>query len=155
MKKFLLMAIAAIFAFSAASAQDKGNWAVGPKLGIYTNTGFDGAVLGIGASGRYSFTDNWRIEPTLMAICEDDCSIDLNVNVHYLFNIADCWAVYPQAGISANDLGDWSCGFNFGAGTDFRLARHWDLTADFKWMVQTHKYWKNPIVISLGATYKF
>ena len=62
MKKILLTAIVALFAVTAASAQDKGNWALGPRMNIYTNTG--DAVVGLGAFGRYSFTDNWRIEPS-------------------------------------------------------------------------------------------
>ena len=66
MKKILLTAIVALFAVTAASAQDKGNWALGPRMNIYTNTG--DAVVGLGAFGRYSFTDNWRIEPSLTAL---------------------------------------------------------------------------------------
>ena len=66
MKKFLFSAIAALFAVTAASAQDAGSWAVGPRMNIYTNTG--DAVVGLGAYGRYSFDGNWRIEPSLMAL---------------------------------------------------------------------------------------
>ena len=73
MKKILLTAIVALFAVTAASAQDKGNWALGPRMNIYTNTG--DAVVGLGAFGRYSFTDNWRIEPSLMALLHSGCSI--------------------------------------------------------------------------------
>ena len=36
MKKFLFSAIVALFAVSAVSAQDKGNWALGPRMNIYT-----------------------------------------------------------------------------------------------------------------------
>ena len=72
MKKILLTAIVALFAVTAASAQDKGNWALGPRMNIYTNTG--DAVVGLGAFGRYSFTDNWRIEPSLMALLHSGCS---------------------------------------------------------------------------------
>ena len=45
MKKILLTAIVALFAVTAASAQDKGNWALGPRMNIYTNTG--DAVVGL------------------------------------------------------------------------------------------------------------
>ena len=41
MKKILLTAVIALFAVTAASAQDKGKWGIGPKIGIYTNTGAD------------------------------------------------------------------------------------------------------------------
>ena len=73
MKKILLTAIVALFAVTAASAQDKGNWALGPRMNIYTNTG--DAVVGLGAFGRYSFTDNWRIEPSLTALLPMTCKV--------------------------------------------------------------------------------
>lgn len=155
MKKILFSAIIALFAVTAVSAQDKGNWGVGPKIGVYTNTGADGAVFGVGATGRYSFTDTWRVEPGIMAICKKGCSVDISADVHYLFNVASSWTVYPLAGLSANDIGDWSMSFNLGAGTDFSIARNWDLTAGVKWMIQTHKHWKNPLLISVGAVYRF
>ena len=155
MKKFLFAALAAIFVAGAVSAQERGRWALGPQIGIYTNTGFDGAVFGVGALSRYSFTDNWRIQPAVTVLCEKNCSVDISADVQYLFHVAPVWNVYPQMGLSANDLGDWSCGINFGAGTDFSVARNWDLSAGFKWMVQTHKNWKNPIIINIGATYRF
>ena len=57
MKKLLFLAFAAMFAVTA-SAQDAGSWALGPRLGIYTNTG--DTVLGLGAVGRYRFNNsNW------------------------------------------------------------------------------------------------
>lgn len=155
MKKILLTAVIALFAVTAASAQDKGNWGISPKIGIYTNTGADGAIFGIGATGRYSFTDHWRIEPGITAICKKSCSVDINADMHYLFNIAKFWDIYPLAGVSLNDIGDWSMGINIGAGTDFSLTRNWDLTAGVKWMVQTRSHWKNPLIFSVGAVYKF
>lgn len=155
MKKILLTAIIALFAFTAVSAQNKGNWGVGPKIGIYTNTGADGAIFGLGATGRYSFTDHWRVEPGITALFKSGCSVDINCDVHYLFDVADKWNVYPLAGLSANDIGGWSAGINLGGGADFSVARNWDISAGLKWMIQTAKHHKNPIVISIGSTYKF
>jgi len=155
MKKILLTTIVALFALTAASAQERGGWAIGPKIGIYTNTGADGAIFGIGAAARYSFADNWRVEPSITALTKKDCSVDISGDVQYLFRVARWWSVFPQAGFSANDIGGFSAGFNFGAGTDFAIARNWDLSAGFKWMIQTAKHHKNPIVINVGATYKF
>ncbi|WP_295938113.1 outer membrane beta-barrel protein [uncultured Alistipes sp.] len=154
MKKILLTAIVALFAVTAASAQNKGDWSVGPQIGIYTNTGADGAVFGLGAVGRYTFLDNWRVQPAITALFKSGCSVDISGDVQYLFNVARDWYVYPQVGVSAIDMGDWSAGFNFGAGADFSVARNWDLSAGFKWMVRTSGY-KNPIIINIGASYKF
>ncbi len=155
MKKILLTVVAALCMAGAASAQDKGKWALGPQIGVYTNTGGDGAIFGVGAVSRYSISDVWRIQPAVTFRCKKHCSVDISADMQYIFHPARFWKLYPQLGLSANDIGDWSCGINVGAGTDFSIARNWDLTAGFKWMIQTHKNWKNPIIISLGATYKF
>lgn len=155
MKKILFTVIIALFAVTTVSAQDKGNWGVGPKIGIYTNTRAQGAIFGLGASGRYSFTDTWRVEPSITALFKTGCSVDISADVQYLFTVARDWKVYPQAGISANDIGGWSAGINLGGGADFSIARNWDLSAGLKWMIQTAKHHKNPIIINIGATYKF
>lgn len=155
MKKILLTAIIACFAIGAAAAQERGNWAVGPRMGIYTHAGTEGAIFGIGAIGRYSLTNKWRVEPGITALCEKGCSIDANVDVQYLFHLVRMWSIYPAVGVSANDIGGWSCGINIGAGTDFSLGKHWDVSAGFKWMIQTAEYHKNPLVITAGFTYKF
>ena len=140
MKKMFFAAIVALFAVTTVSAQTPGNWAVGPKIGIYTNAGAEGAIFGIGATGFYSFTDNWRVAPSIVALCKTGCSVDISADVQYLFNIAPDWHIYPQAGLSANDLFGWSCGINLGGGADFSVARNWDLSAGFKWMIQTTDY---------------
>ncbi len=155
MKKIIFTAIVALLAVGAASAQDKGRWGVGPQVGLYTNAGGDGVIFGVGAAGRYSFSDNWRVQPAITALCKKGCSVDISADAQYLFNISPSWDVYPQAGLSANDIDGWSCGINLGAGTDFALARNWDLSAGFKWMIQTAKWHKNPIIINIGATYRF
>ena len=88
MKKMFFAAIVALFAVTTVSAQTPGNWAVGPKIGIYTNAGAEGAIFGIGATGFYSFTDNWRVAPSIVALCKTGCSVDISADVQYLFNIA-------------------------------------------------------------------
>ena len=153
MKKILLTAIVALFAVTAASAQDKGNWALGPRMNIYTNTG--DAVVGLGAFGRYSFTDNWRIEPSLMALLHSGCSIDISVDAQYVFHLGEGWSVYPAVGFTANDIGKWAAGLNIGGGFDFEVARNWDLSAGLKWQPMFDDWRKNPVVISSGAAYKF
>lgn len=153
MKKILLTAIVALFAVTAASAQDKGNWALGPRMNIYTNTG--DAVVGLGAFGRYSFTDNWRIEPSLMALLHSGCSIDISVDAQYVFHLGEGWSVYPAVGFTANDIDKWAAGLNIGGGFDFEVARNWDLSAGLKWQPMFDDWRKNPVVISIGAAYKF
>lgn len=155
MKKILLLLLGAMFLTGAASAQDKGKWALGPQIGVYTNAGANGAIFGVGAVSRYAITDVWRLQPAVTFLCKDNCSVDISADLQYLFHPTRFWKLYPQVGLSANDIGEWSCGIDVGAGTDFSIARNWDLSAGFKWMIQTHKDWKNPIIINVGATYKF
>lgn len=179
MKKLILLAAVALCAFTTASAQEMAartrntvdagtrtrtettnateriRWGVGPKIGIYTHTGGDGAVFGIGASARYSISSHWRLEPALIALIEDDCSLDINCDLQYLFTVARWWSLYPQVGLSGNDIYGWSFGVNLGVGTDFTLTRRWDLTAGVKWLIQTADNHDNPFIINIGAIYKF
>lgn len=37
-------------------------------------------------------------------------------------------AYLSAGGLSANDIGGWSCGINLGGGADFSVARNWDLS---------------------------
>ena len=150
MKKIFLTVIVVLLAVTTVSAQYKGDWGVGPKIGVYTNAGADGAIFGIGAAGQYSITDNWRVAPSILALCKTGCSVDISADVQYLFNIAPDWHIYPLAGIS------------LGGGADFSITRNWDVSAGFKWMIQTAKDYvpgfvkrRNPIVINIGATYRF
>ena len=51
MKRLLLLLAAAVVSFTSVSAQEAGQWTIGPRANIYTNTG-DGAILGLGAFAR-------------------------------------------------------------------------------------------------------
>lgn len=155
MKKILFSALIALFAISAASAQEQTKWGVGPKIAVYTHTGADGAIFGVGAVGRYSFTDRWRVEPSIVALCRKGCSVEIAADVHYLFNLTDGWKIYPVAGLGVTDIGPYAFGMDLGVGTDFRLSSRWDLTAGAKWMPVFKKGRKNPIAISVGGVYKF
>lgn len=130
-------------------------WAVGPQIGIYMNTDMDGAVFGVGAYGRYSITNHWRVQPAVTALFESGCSVDISADIQYLFGVARRWDVYPQVGVGANDFGDWSCGIDFGVGTDFAVSRRWDVTASFKWIIQTASNRNDPFLINIGASYRF
>jgi len=112
-------------------------------------------VVGLGAFGRYSFTDNWRIEPSLTALLHSGCSIDISVDAQYVFHLGEGWSVYPAVGFTANDIGKWAAGLNIGGGFDFEVARNWDLSAGLKWQPMFDDWRKNPVVISIGAAYKF
>ena len=63
-------------------------------MNIYTNTG--DAVVGLGAFGRYSITDQLAHEPSLMALLHSGCSIDISVDAQYLFHLGAVGASIPQ-----------------------------------------------------------
>lgn len=185
MKKLLLTLFAAAVAVTAASAQEQGQWTVGPRMNIYTHTGTDG-LFGIGAFARYNVTDAWRLEPGMTVLFHSHCSVDINCDVHYLFELTPHWRIYPLAGLNVSDIktpylvfvthtgtnaetglptevlsretryaGGWALGMNFGVGADFEVARDWDITAALKWMPVFESTRRNPFVISVGACYRF
>lgn len=154
MKRLLLLLAAAVVSFTTVSAQEAGQWTIGPRANIYTNTG-DGAIFGLGAFARYNLTDAWRLEPAITALFHSHCSVDINCDVHYMFELSKGWTLYPVAGLTVSDMGKWALGMNLGVGTDFAVARNWDLTAGVKWMPVFESDRKNPIVITIGGCYKF
>lgn len=153
MKKVLLIALVALFTVTAASAQDKGKWALGPRMNVYTNAG--ATIVGLGAVGRYSFSENWRIEPSVMALLHSGCSLDISCDAQYVFHLSKDWKAYPSVGLTANEIGKWAVGMNIGGGVDYRISRDWDLTAGLKWQPMFSDWRKNPVVIQLGAMFHF
>lgn len=111
--------------------------------------------MGLGGFARYSFTDNWRIEPSLMALLHNGCSIDMSCDVQYVFHITGEWDLYPAVGVTANDIGEWAAGLNIGGGFNYAVARDWDISAGLKWQPMFDDWRKNPVVISIGASYRF
>lgn len=127
--------------------------AVGPRVNFYTNT--DDASVGIGAYYRYSFNSHWRIEPSIYVLTEKDSSVDINFDAHYVFQIADWWGVFPQVGIVANDIKDWAVGMSVGAGFDFNVAHRWNISAGLKYEPMFDSDRSNPLVVYVGAAYRF
>ena len=126
---------------------------MGPRVNFYTNT--DDASVGIGAYYRYSFNSHWRIEPSIYVLTEKDSSVDINFDAHYVFQIADWWGVFPQVGIVANDIKDWAVGMSVGAGFDFNVAHRWNISAGLKYEPMFDSDRSNPLVVYVGAAYRF
>lgn len=153
MKKILLTVLLLVSA-SGLFAQEKGLRGVGPKISLYTHTG-RGAVFAVGGYFRHCLTDAWRLEAGVAIPVRSGASVDLGCDAHYLIALSERWALYPSAGVNANDLGTWSVGFDLGAGCDYRLRRRWSLSAQCKYRLQTARFVRNPIVLSLGTTFMF
>ena len=108
-----------------------------------------------GAFGRYSFDGNWRIEPSLTALLHEGCSLDISCDAQYVFHVGGGWHLYPAAGLTINDIGRWAAGLNLGGGFDVEVAPSWDISAGLKWQPMFDDVRRNPVVISVGACYKF
>ena len=139
----------------AASAQEAGDWTIAPKVNLYMHTGTD-LVFGVGTGMRYSITDDFRIEPSAIFMIDKHSSIEFSCDLHYIFTLVDnAWKLYPLVGLVANNIMGWSSGVNLGAGFDFVLSRDWDLTVQAKWQPMFAEYRKNPVALTLGASYRF
>ena len=108
-RKVLFLMLTLFTAF-AIQAQEKGDMAAGLNLSYGTKSGYSN--FGVGAKFQYSFTDALRIEPSATYFFKKDyvSMWDINVNLHYLFHVADKFSFYPLAGVSLlgakADLGD-------------------------------------------------
>ena len=87
--------------------------------------------------------------------CKSECSVDIGCDAHYLFHITEQWSLFPTVGVNVNDLGKWSCGFDVGGGSDYRISRRWSTSLMLKYRFQTAMFARNPILISLGGTFTF
>lgn len=161
MKKFFIIALMAFVGMSAYAQSEKGDMAAGVNVSYGTKDGFSN--IGIGGKFQYNLTDAIRIEPSANYFLKKDyvSMWDANVNVHYLFNVAEKLTVYPLAGASLVgvkvDLGEDSAseskfGFNVGAGAQYWLTETFGLNFDFKYQMVSD--FDRP-VFSLGAVFKF
>ena len=135
------------------------------EAGVYLNYGTE-MNIGLGVKYRYSFTDNWRIEPAFNYFFKHDhlSMWDLGANVHYLFPVAEAINIYPLVGLHyANatahmkDLGfdnesDSKVGVNVGAGADFKITPVLAVGVEAKYQIISDI---DQFVISAGITYSF
>ncbi len=162
MKKLLLLVCAAVMSLSAsAQAGDK---ALGAQLvfGSETNS------FGLGVKGQYYFTDQLRGEASVDYFFKNKgvSMWDINANVHYLFDVADKFKVYPLAGLGYTN---WSYKYEFeglpvvegtvgrlavnlGGGAEYALTDNVSVNAEAKWQI-VNNY--NQLVLGVGVAYKF
>lgn len=114
MKKFFIFTCAALIGL-CASAQEKGDMAVGVNLGVAPclEGGASVTNFGIGAKFQYNVTDPIRLEAALDYGFKSKGvdAMTLGVNAHYLFNVADKIKVYPIVGLGYAHCGAIAFGF--------------------------------------------
>lgn len=162
MKKLLLLVCAAVMSLSAsAQAGDK---ALGAQLvfGSETNS------IGVGVKGQYYFTDQIRGEASFDYFLKNKgiSMWDINANVHYLFDVADKFKVYPLAGLGYTNWSykleydnvtlakgtDGRLAVNLGGGAEYALTDNVSVNAEAKWQI-VNNY--NQLVLGVGVAYKF
>ena len=162
MKKFFLLVCAAVMSLSAsAQAGDK---ALGAQLvfGSETNS------LGFGVKGQYYFTDHIRGEGSFDYFLKNKgiSMWDINANVHYLFDVADKFKVYPLAGLGYTNWSykyeyagapvvegsDGRLAVNLGGGVEYELTKNLNVNAEAKYQIISNY---NQLVLGVGVAYKF
>ena len=162
MKKLLLLVCAAVMSLSAsAQAGDK---ALGAQLvfGSETNN------IGLGVKGQYYFTDQLRGEASVDYFFKNKgvSMWDINANVHYLFDVADKFKVYPLAGLGYTNWSykleydnvtlskgtDGRLAVNLGGGAEYELTKDLSVNAELKYQI-INNY--NQLVLGVGVAYKF
>ena len=162
MKKLLLLVCAAVMSLSAsAQAGDK---ALGAQLlfGSKTNN------IGLGVKGQYYFTDQIRGEASFDYFLKNQgvSMWDINANVHYLFDVADKFKVYPVAGLGYTNWSykyeyagapvvegsDGRLAVNLGGGAEYELTKNLNVNAEAKYQIISNY---NQLLLGVGVAYKF
>ena len=182
MKKFFVAAIVALAGFTTASAQEKGDMAVGINVGVAPCVEGEGAPsnFGIGAKFQYNVSNPIRLEGAFnywLKSKEVDI-LDVAVNAHYIFNLSSKVNLYPLVGVGYARVADtvWGVDFselyngnydkaivtesssvsrvlvNVGVGVEYAVSEKVSIGAEVK-----YQYIKdfNRVPINVGVTYKF
>ena len=147
----------------SASAQ-AGDKALGAQLlfGSKTNS------IGLGVKGQYYFTDQIRGEASFDYFFKNQgiSMWDINANVHYLFDVADKFKVYPLAGLGYTNWSykyeyagapvvegsDGRLAVNLGGGVEYELTKNLNVNAEAKYQIISNY---NQLVLGVGVAYKF
>ena len=168
MKKIFIF-LGLMFVMLSGTYAQKGRQAIG--FGLSYGTEIESAGLGI--KYQYNITNPLRIEPSFNYFFENDnvSMLDVNVNFHYLFPVAQSVKLYPLFGLTMSnwmfdmhDLDvDWDgdhdggnhnefrIGANLGAGAEFALGRNWAMNVEFRYQLVDDF---DQGVINFGAAYR-
>ena len=158
MKKLFL---ALFMLVSVATFAQTGSKSVLIKAGYQT----EAKRFGLGAEGRYSFTENLRLAPDLTFFFPKNhvTGLDVNVNLHYVLPIQDGLSLYPLAGLNMTNnrfsyqgFSDSSTGFglNLGFGASYDVASNGYLNAEMKYIFNDSDH-KDNAVFMLGYGIRF
>ncbi|GAP73102.1 hypothetical protein SAMD00024442_6_73 [Candidatus Symbiothrix dinenymphae] len=159
MKKIFLSLLLIAVCGVSVSAQ-KGEMAVGLNLGYDV----DGSAFAVGAKFNYGITDHLRVSPSFNYFLGDISSWEINADVHYLFNVADNFKVYPLVGVTYASMSMSSSeggvsmsmsmseiGVNLGAGLGYDLTDRIALGLEAKYRTA----FQGSIIPAINLIYKF
>lgn len=143
--KTLALALIMMCSFTAVQAQEKGQSVAGVNFGWGVG-GHDFNHVGLGMKYAYGLTDNLRLELGGMYYFEHKTYdfFDLNLNAHYLFNVAEKTYVYPIFGFSGlfgtehkvDDNDTFArFGVNLGAGGQYNITDDFGVTLEAKYKI--------------------
>ena len=157
MKKYLLLAIAALASLSALAVE--GDMSIGAQF----NYGSRNSMYGLGVQFQIEPVNHFRIAPEFIYYFEDGgySAANANLNFHYLITSYSGFTIYPIAGFAYSHIkhehGTYETnkdryGANVGCGTEYSINK------DFKFYVEERfqilKDW-NQSVTTLGLKYTF
>ena len=135
MKK--IMMIAAMMLMSIGAFAQEGAMSVGAHLG-YAGYGDGYSPLGLGARFQYGITESIRgeLDGNFWFKKNEVGLWDANVNLQYLFPVAEDIKIYPLLGVTfmgthGLDENETAFGFNIGAGAEYILPFHLALYGSF------------------------
>lgn len=155
MKRFLMVAVLGLFAFTMGAYAQKGEKA----LGVHLNYATEVDNAGLGAFFMYNFTDALRGEVAGDYYFKRDhlSMCDLNLTLHYLFPVGDYVKLYPLAGLTYTNWKAFNehasrVGGNFGGGAQFDVADNFSINLEIKYQLVADF---DQAVFSLGGAYRF
>ena len=137
MKKFMMLA--AMMLMSIGAFAQEGAMSVGAHLG-YAGYGDGYSPLGLGARFQYGITESIRgeLDGNFWFKKNEVGLWDANVNLQYLFPVAENIKIYPLLGLTfmgthGLDENETAFGFNIGAGAEYYLQDNLKLSLDVKY----------------------
>lgn len=155
MKRFLMVAVFGLLAFTMGAYAQKGEKA----LGVHLNYATEADNAGLGAFFMYNFSDALRGEVSGDYYFKRDHQSmwDLNLTLHYLFPVGDYVKLYPLVGLTYTNWKLFNehasrAGGNFGGGAQFDVADNFSINLEIKYQLVADF---DQAVFSFGGAYRF
>ena len=157
MKKYLLLAVAALATLSTLAAE--GDMSIGAQF----NYGSRNSMYGLGVQYQIEPVRNVRVAPEFIYYFEDGgySAANVNLNLHYLITSYSGFTIYPIAGFAYSHIkheyggietSKDRYGANVGCGTEYRINDDFQFYVEERFQILMD--W-NQSVTTLGLKYTF